>query len=370
LREFPGSQVLAVRGGLAPHQHSQDELADAVQEMIRRDPSCRISDAVVRRTFARAGVRTRHTTMPLGYYLRRRTVAEALADQREAVLNLGTAEVSDALEGAGLRPDEVDMLAATSHTVTGGPSFDIELAARLGLRPDVRHLSLASSGCSGGAGLLSWMHTYLTAHPRDLAVGFVADLPWFCVGLAPLGMSRLVELALVGDGGAVIVMAGALRAAPGQVAPWVTGSCRATWPGSRDVVSWRLHEQQLLTTLTPRTVEAAGQVTPAVVGRLLAPRALDVGDVGVWAVHPGSLKILQRTAQSLGIKEDAVAGSRRVLARAGNIAGATVLHVLQEAGQSPRPAGTWGILTALGPGLVCEASLLHWESQPALQGSQ
>jgi hypothetical protein len=43
--------------------------------------------------------------------------------------------------------------------------------------------------------------------------------------------------------------------------------------------------------------------------------------------------------------------------------------VLQEAGQSPRPAGTWDVLTALGPGLVCEASLLRWDSQPAAQGN-
>ncbi|HEX4831093.1 MAG TPA: 3-oxoacyl-[acyl-carrier-protein] synthase III C-terminal domain-containing protein [Trebonia sp.] len=368
------TQIARVRGYLPPHRYSQDELVSYTIDILGEQLGRPAKEGVVRRMFANAGVQARHLTMPLDYYRQQRTIVEALADVQRAVLDLGTTAITETLAEAGVAPGEVDMLAVTSSLALGTPTIDFELAERTGLRPDVRRLPLGPSGCSGGAALVAWMHAYLAAHPDRLAVGFVADLPWFAGRLAPPQLSRIVESALLGDGGAVIVMAGAERAAPGLVTPWVLDSTSAIWPNSRDDVYWRLEEGSLTSGMSQRTVDAAEESMPVVVDKLLAGRALAVADIDAWVMHPGSLKVLQHIAAALGIKEDALEDSRRVLSRAGNMSGATVLHVLAEAGQSPRPEGTWGLLAALGPGLVCEAALLRWGTAatmatPALAGA-
>jgi alkylresorcinol/alkylpyrone synthase len=56
------------------------------------------------------------------------------------------------------------------------------------------------------------------------------------------------------------------------------------------------------------------------------------------------------------------APSWTVLRRYGNLSSATVLFILDElcAGAAP-PVGSYGLLTAFGPGFACELSLLRWE---------
>ncbi len=78
---------------------------------------------------------------------------------------------------------------------------------------------------------------------------------------------------------------------------------------------------------------------------------LRVEDVAGWAVHPGGPRILDVVRDELGLAEEQMAASRRVLAEHGNCSSATVLLVLEELADVDGPV----VAMAFGPGLTLYA---------------
>jgi alkylresorcinol/alkylpyrone synthase len=91
-----------------------------------------------------------------------------------------------------------------------------------------------------------------------------------------------------------------------------------------------------------------------VVDELLTGAGLRVEDVAGWAVHPGGPRILDVVRDELGLPEEAMSTSRRVLAEHGNCSSATVLLVLAELADVDGPV----VVMAFGPGLTLYAALL------------
>jgi len=65
--------------------------------------------------------------------------------------------------------------------------------------------------------------------------------------------------------------------------------------------------------------------------------------------------------RTLGIAPDALGRTWRSLAQVGNLSSASVLHVLADTlAAPPPPAGSYGVLLAMGPGFCSELVLLQW----------
>jgi len=71
------------------------------------------------------------------------------------------------------------------------------------------------------------------------------------------------------------------------------------------------------------------------------------------AVHAGGRSVLDAVEHALDVDPDALADSRAVLARFGNMSSATILFVLAD--MMARGAEGEGIAIAFGPGLAAEA---------------
>jgi predicted naringenin-chalcone synthase len=80
--------------------------------------------------------------------------------------------------------------------------------------------------------------------------------------------------------------------------------------------------------------------------------------ISLWAVHPGGRSVLDAVEQGLGLGGDALAASRDVLARYGNMSSATVMFVLASLLGSAT-AGQRGCAMSFGPGLTAETMLFH-----------
>ena len=97
------------------------------------------------------------------------------------------------------------------------------------------------------------------------------------------------------------------------------------------------------------------------VDEFLAQRGLTRADIGSWALHTGGPKILEATAEALGLKNGELDVSWQCLRRTGNLSSASVLVVLEEVMKNRRPEpGTLGVLAAMGPGFCSEFVLLEW----------
>jgi alkylresorcinol/alkylpyrone synthase len=97
------------------------------------------------------------------------------------------------------------------------------------------------------------------------------------------------------------------------------------------------------------------------VDSFLAKYDLQRSDVGSWIMHTGGPKVLEATAESLGLSEGALDVSWESLRRVGNLSSTSVLLVLEEFMNLRRPAsGSYSILAAMGPGFCAELVLLRW----------
>ena len=79
----------------------------------------------------------------------------------------------------------------------------------------------------------------------------------------------------------------------------------------------------------------------------------DAGAPPLLAVHAGGRSVLDAVEHALAVPPEALADSRRVLARFGNMSSATILFVLAD--MMARGASGEGIAIAFGPGLAAEA---------------
>ena len=97
------------------------------------------------------------------------------------------------------------------------------------------------------------------------------------------------------------------------------------------------------------------------VDTLLQRNGLNRSDIRHWGVHPGSQKILDHVQERLGLQEESLQSSRKVLFEYGNMSSATILFVLDEICRQRKPQpGDTGVLMSFGPGLTMEGALVRW----------
>jgi alkylresorcinol/alkylpyrone synthase len=127
------------------------------------------------------------------------------------------------------------------------------------------------------------------------------------------------------------------------------------------MMGWNISEKGFRIVLSPEVPNLVRKNLARDVDDFLAERGLARADIGSWVLHTGGPKILEATAESLGLKNGELEVSWQCLRRMGNLSSASVLVVLEEVMRNRRPApGTLGVLAAMGPGFCSEFVLLEW----------
>lgn len=350
------SRVLAVAPVLATHAYAQAEITAAIAPLLTADTARR---ATLERLHAACGVHTRHLALPLGDYPGLTSFGQA----NDAFVRVGTDLAEQALRralaDADLRPRDVDFLLFTSVTGVSAPSLDALVAERVGLRPDVRRLPSFGLGCAGGAGGLARVHDYLLGHPQHVAVLLSVELCSLTIQHGDDSMANLVASGLFGDAAAAVVLVGSQHPRAGAGGgPEVVDTASRLYPGTSADLGWAVGASGFRIVLAPGLPDAVGDTLNDDVTALLDPHEVKVRDVTAWVIHPGGPRILDSVRDALGLDADALAASRRVLAAAGNLSSASVLHVLSE--HPDHPSGAWGVVAAFGPGVGAEFVLLRW----------
>lgn len=101
--------------------------------------------------------------------------------------------------------------------------------------------------------------------------------------------------------------------------------------------------------------EVPGRIQAALRGETVREEVLGTraaASIGSWAVHAGGRSILDAVEHGLSLPGDALAASREVLARYGNMSSATLMFIL--AALLERAASEDGVALAFGPGLAAE----------------
>lgn len=343
----------------------------------------RLGERLVRTSFDQSGIETRHTVLteldvsaqgggPAVFYdrgtglllepgtgLRNDLYAAVTAELVVAAARSALADVPD------LSPADITHVVTVSCTGFFAPGPDFVLVKELGLRHDVARQHLGFMGCQGAFPALRLADAFCAADP-DAVVLVV------CVELCTLHVrssattDQIIANSVFADGAAAAVVAG--KPGPvGSPALRIDRLRSRLLPDGEQAMAWTIGDhgfEMVLSTYVPKLIDAS-------IGELVGGFAHDIDAAGaLWVVHPGGRDILDRVQSRLGLDETAMAPSRSVLRRFGNMSSATVLFILADLlhdGDQDDEADRPVIAMAFGPGLSVELGALTRE--PARVGA-
>jgi alkylresorcinol/alkylpyrone synthase len=304
---------------------------------------------------ANSRIDRRYSIFPVEYLIEPRPLEQISREYREYSLCLGRRAAKQALDRAGIAPQEVDAVVTVSCTGFMIPSLDAYLAPELGLRPNIRRLPVTELGCAAGAAGLAMARDYISAHPGATVLLVAVELPTLTLQRGDASQANLVSAVLFGDGAAAAVITGQSR--PG---PCIVDCESFLFPDSIDAMGFDLRDRGFHIVLSKEVPQMIRERIGGLVDGFLSRHELTRGDLQAYILHPGGQKLLRFVEEELGLCRALTQPSWDVLRDYGNLSSASVLFVLHQwLNQGLRP-GDRGLLAGFGPGFSAEMALLQW----------
>jgi alkylresorcinol/alkylpyrone synthase len=349
-------RICSVAHAFPPHYYPQEELLAALKELWGRK---HVNVERLDRLHRNVAVGGRHLALPMEDYRKLSGFRDANCAWIRVAQELGQEAIGLAAHAAGIELSDIDWLLFTSVTGIATPSIDARLVNRMGLRPDVKRIPIFGLGCVGGAAGIARAADFLRGNPEGVAVLLSVELCSLTLQEDDLSIPNLIASGLFGDGAAAVVLAG--DSAPGGAGPRIRATRSVFYPDTEDVMGWNVSGSGFRIVLSARVPEMVRQHLRRDVDAFLADNGLARSDIGSWVCHPGGPKVLEAMEESLELSADALALTWSSLREVGNLSSTSVLLVLEDTiAQRRPPAGTLGMLLAMGPGFCSELVLLEW----------
>jgi alpha-pyrone synthase len=225
------------------------------------------------------------------------------------------------------------------------PGLDFEVVDHLGLSAGVERTMIGFMGCYAAINALKLARHIVRSEPKAGVLMLNLELCTLHFQETQ-DLEQVLSFLVFADGAAASLITAREQGFA------LDGFDAVTAPGTRGLITWKIRGLGFDMLLS-------GQV-PAELGRALHEGELMVRRDGIdlWAVHPGGRSILDAVENGLELPADALAESREVLSRFGNMSSATVMFVLQRMMQQAQP-GQRGCAMSFGPGLTAETMRFH-----------
>jgi alkylresorcinol/alkylpyrone synthase len=292
--------------------------------------------------FDNAGIRKRHSCVPLEWYAQAHGWAERTALYVENAVSLLERVTRQCLDSLGMQEDDIDAIVVASTTGIATPSLDALVVERMQLRRDIERLPIFGLGCAGGVIGLTRAAALARAAPGSRVLFLVVELCGLTFRLHDMSKSNVVAAALFGDGAA-----GAILSCDGD-GPSAGPAGEHTWPASLEIMGWDVMEDGLKARFSRDIPTLVREQFRDVLQHYLCRHRLNVGSFDAFACHPGGAKVLDALEETLGLPPGGLEDSRAVLSEYGNMSAATALFVLE------RMQNRWDrvLMSALGPGFT------------------
>ena len=240
-------------------------------------------------------------------------------------------------------------LITVSCTGFSAPGIDFDLIARFGLDPSIERTTVGFMGCYAAINGLKLARHIVRSEPQ-------ARVAVVCLELCTLhlnesaSLEQLLCFLVFGDGCAAAIVS----AEPTGLS--IESFHAAMAPGTSDEMRWSIRDRGFDMFLSGQVPVELGKTLRKSAETILAGQS--IGDVDLWAVHPGGRSVLDAVQEGLHLDPNALDASREVLRANGNMSSATILFVLSEMMRKAEP-GRSGCAMAFGPGLVAETMMFR-----------
>lgn len=288
------------------------------------------------------------------------TTRDRMEKYEEHSLPLAIRSCEIALAQADQDLSEITHLVTVSCSGFQAPGFDIGLIQAMGLSPETARTHIGFMGCHGSFNALRVAKGYVDADPGAVVLVCSVEL---CSLHHHYGWAtdKVIANALFADGSAAVVCRSAPQGQiPAHAKYQMIRSGSHLVANTTGAMSWRIGDHGFEMTLSQKVPALIEQNLNAWMTTFLAKEGLTIDGIQGWAIHPGGPRILDACVMALSLPGDAVAPSREILSRYGNMSSATVLFLLDLMKQEPRQGPV--VALGFGPGLTIEAMLLHSEA--------
>jgi alkylresorcinol/alkylpyrone synthase len=310
----------------------------------------------------------RYLAVPAEQYVDIKTWGQANDIWIKVAQELGERALCLALHNAGLKTEDLGCLLFTTVTGVASPSIDGMLINRMGLPANIRRTPIFGLGCVAGAAGIARASDYVRAYPSKAAALVSVELCSLTLQREDLSVANLISSGLFADGSAAVIVTGdefessqLENFGTKIVGPTILATRSIFYPNTEDMMGWNISEKGFRIILSTEVPNLIRQNLGRDVDSFLADNGHERSDLKSFVLHTGGPKVLDASADALGLHNGELDASWDCLRKVGNLSSASVLCVLEDVMKNRRPApGTLGLLAAMGPGFCSELLLLQW----------
>lgn len=346
-----GVFIASIAPVVPSYSADQNFAADFMRQHFGETLSAR-SLGLLRATFSHPSIHKRHFAVDDPRSLVAETADQRIARFTEKSVELSEQAVRNALTQAGVALHDVSALIVNTCTGYICPGISTYLLQRLGLASSTRVYDLVGSGCGGAIPNLQVAQSMLGTTEDEVVVSVSVEI---CSATFQMDndVSLILSNALFGDGAAAAVL---WRRPKG----WeLVASAGRYVPEQRDAIRYVHKEGALHNQLSLKLPNLVRQAAAQVVTDVLTAQGLEPADIHHWALHTGGEKIINAVRDEIGMAEERLQATRKILADYGNMSSPTVWFVLKEIEQRGTVSGDWCMMVAYGAGLSAHAFLLR-----------
>jgi len=305
----------------------------------------------------------RYLAIPAEQYVDIKTWGQANDIWIRVAQELGERALCLAMHNAGLQPEDLGALLFTTVTGVASPSIDALLINRMGLPANIRRTPIFGLGCVAGAAGIARASDYVRAYPKQAAALVSVELCSLTLQREDLSVANLISSGLFADGAAAVIVTGEdfESSQPENSGPRILATRSVFYPATEEMMGWSISEKGFRIILSTEVPNLIRQNLGRDVDAFLADNGHQRSDLKSFVLHTGGPKVLDASADALGLHNGELDASWDCLRKVGNLSSASVLCVLEDVMKNRRPEpGTLGLLAAMGPGFCSELLLLQW----------
>jgi alkylresorcinol/alkylpyrone synthase len=303
-------------------------------------------------------VEGRHLALSYEKYFDLNTWGQANDVWMKVAQELGEQAICRALNHSGIEASKLGAFIFTSVTGICSPSIDALLVNKMGLPVHIKRVPIFGLGCVAGAAGIARASDYVKAYPSQAAVLLSVELCSLTIQKEDLTVANMISSGLFADGSAAVIVTGDDIDSAG---PEILATQSIFYPNTEEMMGWKVSEKGFRITLSPEVPNLIRENLGGNMDAFLASQGYKRSDIKSWVLHTGGPKVLEATAEALGLHDGELDASWDCLKKVGNLSSSSVLCVLEDVMKNRRPEpGTLGILAAMGPAFCSELVLLRW----------